>query len=51
MTLEEGEISLFNKINNDIKESGWWFFNKRKIELSITRILEPYEKKSKFTIT
>lgn len=46
MDKREGEKLLFEKINNQIKESGWWIFNKRNIELTITRILEPYEKKA-----
>jgi hypothetical protein len=46
MTKEEGKIKLFKIVEEEIKNSGWLIFNKRNIELAITRILEPYEKKA-----
>lgn len=46
MTKKEGIKLLFNRVDNEIQKSGWWIFNKRNIELVITRILEPYEKKA-----
>jgi hypothetical protein len=44
MTLEEGIKILVNIVDLEIKNSGWWIFNKRNLELGITKILEPYEK-------
>jgi hypothetical protein len=44
MELVEGKQLLINRVEYEIGKSGWWIFNKRNIELSITRILKPYEK-------
>ena len=50
MTLQEGKDILFNRIDTQIQKSGWWIFNKKDITLSITRILEPYEKVANFPL-
>lgn len=50
MTFEEGKKRLFEHIENEVKESGCWIFNKREIELTITRILQPYERTANFPL-
>jgi hypothetical protein len=50
MTLQEGRKRLFEYVENEVKKSGCWIFNKRKIELTITRILQPYERTANFPL-
>lgn len=47
MTFSEGKARLFEHVENEVKESGCLIFNKREIELTITRILQPYEREVK----
>ncbi len=44
MTLEEGQNRLVHFVEEKIRRSGWFIFFKSDIKLSLTRILEPYEK-------
>jgi hypothetical protein len=50
MTLQEGRKRLFEHVENEVKKSGFWIFNKRVIELTITRILQPYERTANFPL-
>jgi hypothetical protein len=50
MTFEEGRKRLFEHVENEVKESGFWIFNKKEIELTITRILQPYERTANFPL-
>lgn len=44
MTVEEGQQRLIQAVEKKINDSGLWGFFQRKIDISLTRILEPYEK-------
>jgi hypothetical protein len=46
MTLEEGQYRLIQFVEKEIAQSGLWIFFKRDIEVSLTRILDPFEKTS-----
>ena len=50
MTFEEGKNRMFELIEAEIKSRTRWFFGGPTIELSITRILEPYEKTANFPL-
>ncbi len=50
MTIKEGVEILYDKVDFQRRKNSWWIFNKRNIDLSITRILEPYEKKANFPL-
>ena len=50
MTFSEGKTRLFEHVENEVKKSGFWIFNKREIELTITRILQPYERTANFPL-
>jgi hypothetical protein len=50
MTFDEGRKQLFDFVEDEIKRSGFWIFNKRKIDLTITRILQPYERTANFPL-
>lgn len=50
MTLEEGRKRLFEHVENEVQESGFWYFNKKDIKLTITRILQPYERTANFPL-
>lgn len=44
MTEKEAILKLIRYRNRKIKESGWWIFNKRKIAIKKTKLLQPYER-------
>lgn len=44
MTQEEGQNRLVHFVEEKIRRSGWFIFFKSDLKLSLTRILEPYEK-------
>lgn len=44
MTADDCLNKLVQFCDKEVKDSGWWIFNKRKITFQKTRILESYEK-------
>lgn len=44
MTVAEGQNRLVQFVEKKIRDSGLWGFFQRKIDISLTRILEPWEK-------
>lgn len=44
MTEEAGKDRLVQFVQRKIQKSGWFIFFKRDLKLTLTRILEPYEK-------
>lgn len=50
MTEKEAENILIRFCDSKVKNSGYWFFNRRKFYFNKTRLLKPYEREANLSL-